>query len=96
MKHRLRIRARELGLAAVGIAPEIDEVRRVYDWAESVVCAAMSYLPPEAPPPDDAPRGLVARIARGADYHDVMRAKLTRLAEVITDAHPSARVEILR
>lgn len=92
----LGIRAKELGLAAVGIAPAIDEVRREFDWARSVNCAAVSYLPPEIGVGRRLLQrtGLVARVARGADYHTVMREKLTRLAETISEAHPSARIEI--
>lgn len=90
----LRDKSRQLGLAAAGIAPAIDEVRQVFDWARSVVCVAVSYLPPEQDPPDDKTRGLVARFARGADYHMVLREKLTRLAEAITETHPEARIEV--
>lgn len=94
VKHLLATSACELGLATVGIAAAIDEVRNVYGWAKAVVCAAVSYLPPEQQPPDDAPRGLVARIARGVDYHDVMRAKLAALAEVLNRAYPDARIKV--
>ena len=112
----LRQRARELGLAAVGIAPAIEEVTREFGWARSVVCVAISYLPPHfdtvailsseklavskgdllsaSGVENDAPRGLVARFARSADYHVVLREKLARLAEVITREHPEARQEI--
>lgn len=75
----------KIGLRAVGIAPVIDEVRAVFPWAESVICAAICYLPPEAKPADDKPRGLVARIARGADYHQVLRSKLEQLAEAVRE-----------
>ncbi len=104
MIRALQIRAHELGLAAVGLAPAIDEVREAYDWAQSVVCAAISYLPPHfdtasgllsaSGDQGDTPRGLVARIARGADYHAVLREKLARLAELISEHHPGARLEI--
>lgn len=90
----LKQKAEELGLAAVGIAPAIDDVKNAFGWARSVVCVAISYLPPERKPPDDAPRGVVARCARSADYHLVLREKLARLAEVITRQHPAARVEV--
>lgn len=114
----LREKAKELGLAAVGIAPAIEEVRLAFDWSRSVVCAAISYLPPHfdsrsspncCRPRDtvggtdllsasgarnDAPRGLVARVARGADYHTVLREKLTALAQVIRTEHPFARAEV--
>lgn len=81
----LRELGERTGLHGVGIAPAIDEVRAAYPWARSVVCAAVSYLPPERPAPQDGrPRGLVARFARGADYHVVLRAKLAPLAEAVT------------
>jgi len=75
----------KVGLRAVGIAPVTDEVRAVFPWAESVICAAICYLPPESKPEDDKPRGLVARIARSSDYHQVLRGKLECLAEVIRE-----------
>ncbi len=91
---KLRYKAHQLGLAAVGIAPAIDEVRSVYDWSRCAICAAISYLPPEQTQPNGAHFGLVARIAQGADYHKVMRQKLTALAEVISTEQPCARIEI--
>jgi epoxyqueuosine reductase len=42
----LQPQARDLGLAAIGIAPATDEVARAFGWARSVVCVALSYLPP--------------------------------------------------
>ncbi len=69
----------------MGVAPVLDEVRAVFPWAESVICAAICYLPPESEPTDDKPRGLVARIARGADYHQVLRGKLERLAVAVRE-----------
>jgi len=90
----LRDKAIGLGFAAVGVAPAIDEVTRVHGWTRSVVCAAISYLPPERPAAGEASRGLVARIARGADYHDVVREKLERLVEAVRAECPAARVEI--
>ena len=92
MTEHLAELGRELRLHAVGIAPATDEVRRAYPWARSVVCAAISYLPPERVVSDDAPRGWVARFARSADYHVVLRAKLDKLADV--PALAGARREI--
>jgi epoxyqueuosine reductase len=91
---QLRKWAVELGLNGAGIAPAIEEVRAVFPWARCVVCAAISYLPPEDGPEDDKPRGLVAQFARGADYHKVLRDKLSRLSEAIRSEHPEARLEI--
>ncbi|MGQ9454722.1 MAG: tRNA epoxyqueuosine(34) reductase QueG [Armatimonadota bacterium] len=83
-----------LGLHAVGTAPAIDEVRDVYPWARSVICAAVSYLPPEEELARDRPRGLVARFARSTDYHVLLRKKLADLARCILEMHPGGRVEI--
>jgi len=94
MNDALKHKARELGLAAVGIAPAIEEVQQAFVWARSVVCAAISYLPPESKPPSGVPCSLVARVARGADYHTVLREKLTQLAQAISTEHPRARVEV--
>ena len=91
----LRSRAKELGLAAVGVAPAIDEVRQAYPWARSVVCTAISYLPPE-PPRDQFshPVGHVARFARSADYHAVLREKLVPIARhrALIEERTGARV----
>lgn len=87
-------RAEEFGFAAFGIAPAIDEVRAVFDWAESVVVGAVSYLPPEPNPIDNQPRGLIARVARSSDYHIVLREKLSRFASALLLEYPGARLEI--
>lgn len=84
----------ELGLAKVGIAPANDAVRVAYPWARSVISAAVSYLPPECEPEDEKPYGLIARIAHGADYHTVLREKLSRAAEAILSEHSEARTEV--
>lgn len=94
MIDKLREKANQLGLQAVGVASAIAEVRAAYPWAESVVSAAICYLPPEHKPSDDVPRGSVARVAQGADYHTVLREKLSQLSEVIRAGQPEARVEI--
>lgn len=75
--------AEGIGIQAVGVAPATDDIKAFYPWAESVVCAAVSYLVPEAEAPTDGVHGLVARVARGADYHQVVREKLTVLAQCL-------------
>lgn len=82
------------GIQAIGAAPAVDEVRAFHPWAESVVCIAVSYLPPDPGPQPDGVRGLVARFARSADYHAVVREKLALLAELITTLNGSYRQEI--
>lgn len=72
--------ARQEGIQAIGVAPVIPEVADLYPWAASVLCAAVSHLPPEERDPGDVPRGLVARFARSADYHVVVRSRLAELA----------------
>lgn len=92
----LQDKATEIGLAAVGLAPAIDEVRQAYPWARAVVCAAISYLPPEIAVGRRLLQhwGLIARVARGADYHVVLREKLSSLAETIRAENPNARIEV--
>ena len=61
------------------------DVREIAPAARTVVSVALSYARPErdAPPPG---AGIIARYARGADYHLVMKEKLARLAERIDAA----------
>ncbi|MCE5322565.1 tRNA epoxyqueuosine(34) reductase QueG [bacterium] len=94
MINDLRKSAYELGLAALGIAPAIDEVRTSFAWAKSVVTTAVCYLPPETSVSDDTPRALVARIARSADYHDVLHCKLAHMVEQIKAVYPNAHTQI--
>lgn len=88
----LRQKAARTGLCGIGIAPADDEVVRVFPWAKSVICAAISYLPPvhEDERDKSIPRGFVARVAQSTDYHAVLRGKLDRLARNI----PGARFEV--
>lgn len=89
----LREEAERLGLAAVGVAPAVDEVRTEFGWARSVIVCAICYLPPERDVVDDAPRGRVARVARSSDYHEVLRAKLSVLCDALRSQYPEARTE---
>ena len=53
--------------------------------ARSVICLAASYVPPA-----DADRdGLVARYARGADYHEVLQRRCAALIEAVRAIEPS-------
>src|SRR3954462_2382886 len=58
-----------------------EEARRhpagVLPSVQSVVMVGMNYLPATEPPQGQT--GQVARYARGADYHDVLRARLNEL-----------------
>src|SRR5262245_24865956 len=51
----------------------------------SVVMVGMDYRPAHEPEGSatDGPMGRVARYARGADYHDVLRERLNRLLELV-------------
>jgi epoxyqueuosine reductase len=53
--------------------------------ARSIVVVGASYAGPEPALHDRRPRGRVARYARGADYHDVMKARLAELAASVRD-----------
>lgn len=74
---------------------ETAEVRadpcRVLPGARSVVCVAMSYHDPPEPVglPDDAV--VVARYARRADYHRVLRRRLVALGRFLSGRVPGAR-----
>lgn len=54
-----------------------------------VISARMDYLPPQAAPADevlnDPELGYVSRYALGRDYHKVLRRRLARLAEKISE-----------
>jgi epoxyqueuosine reductase len=59
-----------------------------------VIAARMDYLPPQARDADevlgDAERAYVSRYALGRDYHKVLRGRLARLAEKISE-HSATR-----
>ena len=94
MTNYLNNLADELGLASIGVAPAINDVRLCFPWAESVITTAVSYLPPDCQIEDDLPRGLIARVARSGDYHCVLREKLSHLVSHLRLKHPQARIEI--
>jgi epoxyqueuosine reductase len=57
-------------------APLRADLAQVMPGARSVICVAMPYPEPEG---HGLPEGLVARYARGRDYHDVLRERLHAL-----------------
>jgi epoxyqueuosine reductase len=65
--------------------------RHVLDRARSVVMMALNYRTVEPGAPQ-AGRGRVSRYAWGADYHDVIRARLGQLADTLRQTVPQARV----
>ncbi len=62
------------------------EPGRILPGARSAICAAVSYRREDPRPADDRPRGIVARYARGRDYHRVLKLRLRRLIERLRDA----------
>jgi epoxyqueuosine reductase len=66
--------------------------RHVLDGARSIVMVAMNYLT-NAPAQAAAGQGRVARYAWGdADYHDVIRPRLSALADHLRELAPTAQV----
>jgi epoxyqueuosine reductase len=66
----------------------------------SVIMVGMSYKPAQDPPqaederpaePSALPTGKVARYARGADYHDVLRGRLNHLLAWLQEERPGCR-----
>jgi epoxyqueuosine reductase len=53
--------------------------------AASLIVVGARYTGRDAEPPDETPRGHVARYARGADYHDVLKLRLDALAAFVRD-----------
>jgi epoxyqueuosine reductase len=75
-------------------AAEREDPRRVLPGARSVVAAALVYDPGEqAAEAGDAAAARVARYAGGADYHDVLLARLHALEREIAALAPSARTK---
>lgn len=66
--------------------------RFVLDGARSIVMLAMDYRTADPVPPQPG-QGRVSRYAWGdADYHDVIRRRLSLLADLLCDGVPQARV----
>ncbi len=65
------------------------DVERVLPGAKSVVAVAISYRHDEPAPPEE-PHGVVARYARGRDYHNVFRRPLRRLRDAIESIVPGS------
>ena len=55
--------------------------RQLLEGARSVVVVALNYHQEAPEPPDDRPRGRVARYAWGDDYHQVVKGKLFTMAD---------------
>jgi epoxyqueuosine reductase len=63
------------------------DLRAVLPGARSAICVALPYPGPQ---PGEAAIGAVAKYARGADYHDVVRERLTLLWDELRREHPAA------
>jgi epoxyqueuosine reductase len=61
------------------------DVRALLDSAKTVISVALSYGAPDLVPVRTGPRGGIARYARGADYHMVMKEKLRALAARVAE-----------
>jgi epoxyqueuosine reductase len=57
--------------------------RQLLDGAQSLIVVGAPYAHPDDEPGHGQTHGTIARYARGADYHDVMKARLTGLAETV-------------
>ncbi len=64
--------------------------RSLLPECNSVIVSALNYYP-EAQPPADNGSGQVSRYAWGADYHDVVKPKLTALGEYISSLVPGTK-----
>jgi epoxyqueuosine reductase len=59
---------------------------RVAAGARTAIVVAAAYLPRDPEVSGDRPRGRVARYARGADYHEVLKGRLARFAAALAAA----------
>jgi len=74
---------------------DMGDVRRMLRGARSVVCVADRYhdgKPDRLEP--GAPRGRIARYARGKDYHDLIRDRLRKLGRTIRELAPGAQTRL--
>lgn len=62
------------------------DARVAFPWARALLCVGLQYDTP-GPYSTDAPgeRGWISRYAWGDDYHDVMKARLERLAAALLE-----------
>jgi epoxyqueuosine reductase len=68
---------------------------RLLPGVATIIVLAKNYFFEERPAPvGDAPRGVIARYARGADYHEVLRPRLDSLAALLARAGGQQRVFI--
>ena len=72
---------------------ERTDPRSYLPGAASVVCVAMNYHVPLEKASDEGDKsvGRIARYALGKDYHEVIKARLHRLADAIRSLAPEAQ-----
>ena len=63
--------------------------KRLWNEAKSIITLGVNYAPPEDPLTALArrERGVISVYAQGADYHDVLKKRLKRLASWIAETH---------
>ncbi|HYK78261.1 MAG TPA: tRNA epoxyqueuosine(34) reductase QueG, partial [Micropepsaceae bacterium] len=63
--------------------------KRLWNEAKSIITLGVNYAPPEDPLAALArrERGVISVYAQGADYHDVLKKRLKRLASWIAETH---------
>jgi len=66
------------------------DLNELLDGAETLVVVALAYAKGTTLPMAESPHGFVARYARGADYHQVLKQKLHELATRIRDVAGTA------
>jgi len=66
------------------------DARHLLPEARSVMCLAVSYAPDAA----DESSGLIARYARGRDYHRVLRARCRKLLAALVEIVPDLKARI--
>jgi epoxyqueuosine reductase len=103
LEDRLKQQARALGFELAGVAPAApaDGFDRLRDWLARGFAGDMAYMHTGAcglrnqggirNPQSAIRNGKVARYARGADYHDVLRARLRALLAWLQGERPGCR-----
>jgi epoxyqueuosine reductase len=86
----------EYGLTA-GCEERFTHPERLLDGARTLICCALPYLRPVEASPHSAGglTGLVARFARGRDYHKALHEKLTLIAGRLQELVPGSGALIL-
>lgn len=69
--------------------PRTEEVRRnpkkLVPWAKSVISVGMNYQTPAKREGQDGDKGWISRYAWGDDYHDIIKARLEKLLNIIKE-----------